>query len=80
MTTIAEAAQTDYEARQAWLDAKAAEMSPTMPLSARVVRHYARLASWAAQAEQVDPDPPLAPCHVCRGIRTCDLEFHRSLR
>ncbi len=67
-------------AADAYLDDTARGMGPALALSARVVRQYARIAYRAARAEQLDPEPELAPCRVCRGVRVCDLTAHGALR
>lgn len=74
--TIAEVAQVRYVERQIWLDDKAREIAPTMPLSARVVRNYARIAYGAAKAEQTNPEPGVRPCGICRGVQACDWMAH----
>lgn len=48
----------NYRAMSESLERKAAELPKTMPLSARIVRHWARIAWEAARAEEINPDTP----------------------
>ncbi len=78
--TIAEAAQSaecDYVLYQAELDYEARDMaSKGAPLTSGMYRNWARIAGRAAKAEKADPMPDIRPCHICCGIRACDIPAH----
>jgi hypothetical protein len=76
MTTAAESARLDYLEDQVALDDEARATPSTMPLTARYRRHMAAVAYRAARAEQIDPEPEVRPCHICRGVRACDFAAH----
>ena len=75
--TYAELAQVDYALRIIDLDEHARALADAgYALQSRVVRHQSAILFRAARAEQVDPEPRVAPCSVCHGVRSCDRAAH----
>jgi hypothetical protein len=70
----AESAQVDYTLFCTELD-DLARNEPDTALS-RQLRDYAAICYAAGRAERVDLDPPVKPCGICHGVRTCDLREH----
>jgi len=77
--TLAELAQVDYTVRIIEISEHATNLAAAgYPLQARVARHKAGMVFRAARAERLDPEPRLAPCGVCHGVRACDWTAHQE--
>lgn len=77
---IAEVAQTSYVEAQIRLDEDARNARVNgAPLTAGIIRNWAKIAWRAARAERTDPEPdPVRPCPICCGVRACDWPAHQS--
>ena len=75
--TNAEVAQVDYTAACIRLDDTARDLERAGSAQmAAVYRGQAALAYRAGRAERINPEPELAPCHICHGVLRCDKEAH----
>ena len=78
--TIGEVAQVNYTERSISIEVEANSQPDRMPLTARKLHYYARIAYRAGRAEKLDPEPGVDPCVICRGVRVCDIQAHLALR
>jgi len=77
--TLAELAQVDLAVRIIALTEYADDLAAIgYPLQSRVIHHKAQLVYRAARAERLDPEPRLAPCGICHGVRSCDWTAHQE--
>lgn len=66
---MARAVANDYREWSKDIDGEAREVErKRLPLSARILRHYARIARRAAIAEELHPDNPRRTCRLCGGL------------
>lgn len=69
---LARTAANDYRIDAVRLDAEARKRTLAgMPLTQRILRHWAIVARRAAHAEELDPDVPQRNCRVCGGETVC---------